>query len=225
MVRLSDRVLTGPGLALALAIAASPATAQDYRFAAGWNAGGAWFSSLNAGGVGAADDLSFEPGWIAGLQFEQYFGSGRIGLRANGALTERPLETPGEKKDIGMWMVDADMLLRLLPATADRTVNVFLSVGAGLVKYKLGGPGSVVWESANASFDGEDGAQFAVAGGLGFDILTSLRWDGEPIGIRIEAVDHFVLESPFAPLDGGDFDPVHNVRLVIGAFTGFGVLR
>lgn len=225
MVRGMDRVLTGTGLTLALAFMAAPTAAQDYRFAAGWNAGGAWFSSFNAGAGGGADDLSFDPGWIAGLQFEQYFGGGRIGLRANGALSERPLEVPGDKRDIGLWMVDADILLRLLPATSDRTVNAFLSAGAGLVKYNLGGPGIVLWESAGASFDGDDGAQFAVTGGFGIDIVTSLRWDGAPIGIRIEAVDHFLLDSPFAPLDGGDFDPVHNVRFVIGAFTGFGVLQ
>ena len=108
-------------LALAAAlVAAAPVAAQDYRFGAGWNAGGAWFSPLNAGAVaaggGAASDLTFDPGWIVGLQFEQWFGSGRLGLRLNGALTERPFTAPAEKRDISLWLADADVLLRLLPA-------------------------------------------------------------------------------------------------------------
>lgn len=221
---------TSFGLATAMALASAvPAAAQDYRFGAAWNAGGAWFSPLNGGAAGvggaAAEDLTFDPGWIVGLQFEQWFGSGRAGWRVNGALSERPLTSPGEKKNIGLWLADADLLLRLLPAEPDRTVNVFVSAGAGLVNYKLGEGGSVVWESAGASYDGNEKVRFAAAGGLGVDILTSLRWDDEPIGIRLEVVDHVVLKSPFAPLSGSDFDPIHNVRFVIGAFTGFGLSR
>jgi hypothetical protein len=218
------------GLAVALtAAAAVPAWGQAYRFGAAWNAGGAWFSPLNGGAAGAAgavaQDLTFDPGWIAGLQFEQWFGSGRIGWRVNGAISERPLVSPGGKRDIGLWLADADVLLRLLPAAPERTVNVFLSAGAGFVDYKLGSGGAVVWESAGASYDGNEKARFAAAGGLGIDVLTGLRWDGEPIGIRFEVVDHVVLKSPFASLSGSDFDPIHNVRFVIGAFTGFGMLR
>lgn len=213
------------GLALTVAFASAvPATAQDYRFGAAWNAGGAWFSPLN-GGAGAIEDVTLDPGWIAGVQFEQWFGSGRIGWRVNGALSERPLTAPGEKRNIGIWLADADVLLRFLPAEPDRTVNLFLSAGAGLLNYGLGDGGAVIWESAGSSFDGDEKVRFAAAGGLGIDILTSLRWDDEPIGIRLEVVDHVVLKSPFAPLSGSDFDPIHNVRFVIGAFTGFGLLR
>jgi hypothetical protein len=205
--------------------AATPAAAQDYRFGAGWNVGGAWFSPLNTGASGQADDLKLDPGWIVGLQFEEWLGSGRLGLRANGALSERPLTTPDDKRDIGFWLLDADVMVRFLPADADRRVNLFLSAGAGLARYALGRGGSVVWQSAEASYDGNPKIKFAAAGGLGIDVLTSLRWDDEPIGIRFEVVDHVVLKSPFAPLSGGDFDPIHNVRFVIGAFTGFGLLR
>jgi hypothetical protein len=45
------------------------------------------------------------------------------------------------------------------------------------------------------------------------------------VGIRVEVVDHVALRSPFEPLSGGDFSPIHNVRLVLGAFTGWGLLR
>lgn len=215
---------TGLFLVLAAALAAAePAAAQDYKFAAGWNVGGAWFSPLNGGASGQAVDLKLDPGWIIGLQFEEWLGTGRLGIRANGALSERPLTTPDDKRDIGLWFLDADFLVRFLPADPDRRVNAFVSVGAGMARYSLGRGNSVVWESADASYNGEPDVKFAVAGGLGVDVLTSLSWDDEPIGIRFEVVDHFVLSSPFAALSGGDFDPIHNVRFVIGAFTGFGL--
>ena len=34
-------------------------------------------------------------GWLVGLQFEKWFGSGRVGARVNGALSERPITVPG----------------------------------------------------------------------------------------------------------------------------------
>jgi hypothetical protein len=226
MAKLAGNASTGLFLALVAALGATPpAAAQDYRFAAGWNVGGAWFSPLNGGASAQADDLKFDPGWIIGLQFEEWLGSGRLGLRANGALSERSLTTPDEERDIGIWFLDADLLFRFLPADADRRVNVFLSAGAGMARYALGRGSSVVWESADASYNGEPGVKLAAAGGLGVDYLTSLTWDGEPIGIRFEVVDHVVLTSPFASISGGDFDPIHNVRFVIGAFTGFGLRR
>jgi hypothetical protein len=214
------------GLSLGLLLAASPAAAQDYRYAASWNVGGAWFSPLNAGGAGAASavtDIQLDPGWIAGVQFEEWFGSGRAGFRVNGALSQRPLKLPGESRDIGLWLADADLMLRLLPATPERYVNAFISGGAGVVKYGLGSGRFLAYEDADAVYGGGKSARLAVAGGFGIDVVTSLRWDDDPVGFRIEIVDHMVVKSPFTSISGGDFDPVHNVRLVIGVFTGWGL--
>ncbi|MGH7500912.1 MAG: hypothetical protein ACREL7_04060 [Longimicrobiales bacterium] len=217
-------------IAVALAFAASGAIAtqnvqaQDYRFAASYNAGAAWFSPLNSG-AGARSDVAFDIGWIMGLQFEQWLGSGRTGWRINGALTERPIGLPGGDRDVGMWFADFDLLLRLLPASPDRRVNATLSLGAGLVRYKLGDGDPLFMTAANASYDGDDGPLFAPTGGLSIDVLTGWRWDGDPVGLRLEVVDHVALDSPFQPIGGGDFSPVHNVRFVLGAFTGWGLLR
>jgi hypothetical protein len=210
-----------------VALAAAPAAAsaqQDYRFGAGYNAGAAWFTSLNSG-AGAADDIELDLGWLIGLQFEQWLGSGRVGVRLNGALTERPLQIPAGARDVGVWMLDADLMLRFAGADSTRKVNPFLSAGAGVVRYGLGRGDFVNFPEANAAYSGNDKPRFAAVGGLGIDFMTGWRWDGNPVGIRVEGVDHFVLKSPFEPLGGGDFSAIHNVRLVIGLFSGFGDVR
>lgn len=212
------------GLLIGALGASAPAAAQDYGWAAGYNAGGVLFTPLNENGGGF--EIKPATGWIVGLQFERWLGSGRIGLRVNGAITERPLELPaGVDPDIAIWMADADVLLRLLSADPGRSFNMFLSLGGGAVRYKLGDGDFLNFEGANASYPGNDRPRWSVNGGLGFDILTGWRWDDGPVGIRVEAVDHVALDSPFSPIAGDDFSPIHNLRVVIGAFTGFGVLR
>jgi hypothetical protein len=211
-------------MVVALLAAASPAAAQDYEWAAGYNAGGVWFSAMNEG-AGTGSELALDPGWIMGLQFERWLGSGRLGVRVNGALTERPLPLQGSTPDIGVWMADVDLLLRLLSPEPERTFNVFLSAGGGGVRYKLGSGDFLNLNEANASYPGNDKARWAATGGLGADFLTSWRWDEQPIGVRFEVVDHVTFKSPFTPISGGDFSAIHNVRFVIGLFSGFGVLR
>lgn len=210
-------------LLLAIAIPDNVA-AQDYRFGAHWNVGGSYFTPMNANGNGS--DIKLDPGWIAGVQFEQWLAGGRFGWRLNGALTERPIDLPADSRDIGVWLADFDLMARLLPAEPDRTFNIFVSAGAGLIQYRLGDGEFLDFIPADAAYDGDDSARFTAVGGIGFDYITTWSWDGDPIGIRFEAVDHVALKSPFDPLSGGgDFSPIHNLRFVIGAFTGFGLLR
>jgi hypothetical protein len=213
-------------MALAVAIGLSPraAQAQDYEFAASWNVGGSYFTPFNSGADGNFD-IKLDPGWIAGLQFEQWLGSGRFGWRLNGALSQRALFVPGDKRDIGLWLLDLDGLARLLPAEPDRRFNIFASAGIGLIQYRLGDGEFLSYTNADAAYEGDDGPRLVGAGGLGVDFMTGWQWDGDPVGIRFEVVDHVALSSPFEPLSGGDFSPVHNVRFVLGAFTGWGLLR
>lgn len=212
--------------ALALALATSPAAAQqDYSWAAGFHAGGVYFTAMNEGGGAAL--LEMEPGWIVGAQAERWFGvtRGHVGLRVNGGVTQRPLEMSGTTRDIGVWMVDAEFLLRMLPASPNGRFNIFLSAGGGLVNYRLGEGEALEFGDANAFYAGSETPRWAVAGGLGFDVITGSWWDSQPVGLRVEAVNHMVFDSPFAPIDGDSFAPIHNVRLVLGLFSGFGVLR
>jgi hypothetical protein len=205
-------------------LVSGPVQAQDYRFGASWNVGGSYFTPMNSGGAGNAD-LELDPGWILGLQFEQWLGSGRFGWRLNAAFSQRPLTVPGDKRDIGVWLGDIDVLARFLPAEPDRNFNIFVSLGAGAIQYRLGDGELLDYLSADAVYDGDDSPLFMAAGGLGADFLTGWLWDGDPVGLRIEIVDHVAFRSPFEPLSGGDFSPIHNVRLVIGAFTGWGLIQ
>jgi hypothetical protein len=126
--------LTIAALCVALGATANELNAQDYRYAASYNAGGAWFSPLNSG-AGQGTDLKFDLGWIMGLQFEQWLGSGRTGWRLNGAVSERAIDLPGGNRDVGMWFADLDLLLRLMPADQVRRVYATVCLGGGLGRY------------------------------------------------------------------------------------------
>lgn len=217
---------TAGALAFVAALtAASDVAAQDYTYAASYNAGAIWFSPLNSGASGiegAASDIELGLGWLVGLQFEKWFGSGRVGARLNGALSERPISVPGRPdRDIGFWLADADLMLRLAPASPDRTVSPFISAGIGLVRYKLGDGPVQTYVPAGAVYDGNDDPRLMGAAGLGFDIITALRWDDQPVGFRLEVVDHIAKDSPFREIGGDRFGLVHNVRIVLGVFSGF----
>jgi hypothetical protein len=205
---------------------AAPAVAQDYRYAAGYNAGSAWFSALNDGAGSGPQRIELDPGWILGLQFEEWHGAGRVGTRLNLAFTQRPLSSPGaESPDVAAWIADADAMLRLLPAYPEGRVNAYLGVGVGLVRYQIGQGEFNHFEDADATYPGRARPIPAAVGFAGLDIITGLRWDRQPVGIRIEAANHVTRRSPLEPADGGDFSPVHNMRIVIGVFSGFGRLR
>lgn len=216
-------------LALAAALPAG-AAAQDHRNGAGFYAGGVYYTQLNPspGTINglSARDLTLDPSWLIGLQFEQWWGSGRVGGRLNAALTESGLEVPGRSpRDIGFWLADASFLLRFLSAQPDRSVAPFISAGVGVVKYKLGDGDVLQYTPSGAVFDGDDKARFAVNGGIGFDIRTGWSWDGDPIWVRLEGSDNIALNSPLYELEGGDrYGLVHNVRVTLGVYTGFGVL-
>jgi hypothetical protein len=223
---------TRTALAAGFAALIVPATidAQDHRFGAGYHAGAVWFSPLNpdAQQVGGetVSDIELAPGWVAGLQFENWFGSGRAGGRIGAAFTTRNLSIPGEAdRDVDVWMLDAAFMLRLLGPHRLNVVAPYIVGGAGLVGYGLRSDVET-HIPAGAVYDGDNDARFAPMGGIGFDILTGWRWDDEPIGIRIEATDHVMLESPFRDIETGDrLGMIHNIRVTLGLFTGFGVLR
>lgn len=231
--------------ALLLPMLAGPVAAQNYRGAWGVYGGGAWFSDFNNNGdvsnlppeFGTAD-LSLSSGWIAGTQLEYWFGNGRFGIRANGSYTERPFKVEGdgfdeEFGDVNTWLVDGDILIRLLRPERDRVFAPFLSLGAGVAIYNPAGSGTIVVPESNAIWgDGglldPDGGNsetvFATPFGLGVDILPRWSLGGVALGFRVEIVDHLAWESPAAPIFGDDFDAVHNVRLTGGVHALFGRL-
>jgi hypothetical protein len=216
---------------LAALLVPAAVAAQDYRYSAGYNAGAVYFTNLNPSAPTiegqAARDITLETTWVMGLQFEQWFGSGRLGARIEGAVTESNLEVPGRTpRDVGVWLADVSLLLRVLSADPENTVAPYIRGGVGLVGYGLGDGDVLNYLPAGAVYDGNDAARFSPIAGIGFDIMTGWRWDDEPIGFRIEATDHMALESPFRDFGTGErFGMIHNVRVTLGIFTGFGVLR
>jgi hypothetical protein len=213
----------------ALLLSAGTLSAQDYKYVASYNAGGIYFTSMNpsAGSFegASAHDLKLDPGWLVGAQFEQWFGGGRLGARLNGALTQRPLDLPGANRDIGVWLLDASLLLRFLSAQSGNVFAPYIGVGGGVVRYKLGRGNVLTYAPANAVYTGDDDPRWAATGVFGFDIITAWKWDDAPVGFRIEIADHMTLDSPFQRNGGDNFDSIHNVRLVLGLFSGFGVLH
>lgn len=211
-------------IAVTVVAATGRAAAQDHRYAAGWNVGGSYFTAMNAGGE-ATTDIALDPGWFAGLQFEKWVGGGRVGWRLNGGLTRRPLPMAGGNRVVGLWLASFDLMARMLPASPHRSFNLFVSAGPGAIQYLLGNDPFLASDETDASYPGGDAVRFTAAGGIGLDFITGWRWDGDPVGIRFEVADHVALSSPFEPVSGDDFSSVHNVRFVIGAFTGWGLLR
>lgn len=169
------------------------ASAQDYRGAWGVYGGGIWFSDLNStstldeengeftfeGTEFSRTDLSLEPGWLAGTQLEYWFGSGRFGVRLNGAYTEQSFELDAddggeafeetslfatrfgrdfETGAVNTWLGDIDLMIRFAAPERDRVWAPFLSVGAGVAHYDPAGDAGFVFPSANArfGFDGTD---------------------------------------------------------------------
>lgn len=204
--------------AFLLPLAAMPTSAQNYRGAFGIYGGGSWFSDLNSGAddftvtqlqqidingfpffqvidleTFAFGDLSLKSGWIAGTQAEYWFGNGRVGLRLNGAYTERPFELDfnedffidgdgiidgdvidgfdfdfeEEFGDVNVWYGDLDLMVRLLRPERTRKFAPFVSLGGGFVLYDPAGNGTVVIP-ANAEI-GNRATRFALVPSIGFD--------------------------------------------------------
>jgi hypothetical protein len=199
------------------ALVAAPAAAQDFDGSVGYGGGGIWFSDFNAGGTGTA--LALDPGWVAVAHVDHWVDRGRFGGRVNAAFSRRPLDTAGDVRGIHTWIIGGDLLLRLLPASPNRSFAPFIGAGGGVASYGLGKGGSVILDPERARYPGDTDRQLTVSGAFGIDIVPRFTIFGTPSGFRIEVIDHVALKSPFEPHGetfGGTFDPVHNVRVSIG---------
>jgi hypothetical protein len=193
---------------------ATPISAQDNDGSIGYGGGGMYFTDFNSGGAGTPFGL--EPGWVATAHMDHWVNRGRLGGRINAAFTRRPMETVGDVREIHTWVIGADLLLRFARPRPGRSVAPFISAGGGIISYGLGEGPSVVLSPEAALYPGDTDRQFTVSGGLGFDIMPGFEILGSPAGFRLEAIDHMALQSPFDPVAGSAFDPVHNIRVSLG---------
>ena len=186
---------------------ATPADAQDYpnyRFDIGINGGYSGYTAmLDDEHLGDnTEDVRFESGWITGLQMTGWF-TPRIGLRANGLFTERPLNQGaffdmGEEfnvvEDVNIWEGTGDLLFRL--GANEARARPYLALGVGAVHINPAG-GSDLGTSGGDDLNGwvfttDNGSTFALTTetklmglvGLGTDMRVARN-----LGLRLEVGD------------------------------------
>jgi hypothetical protein len=196
---------------VALLASAAAVEAQAHRSALTLLGGMSTHGDLTPG-LGA--ETVFETGWIAGVQAERWLGGGRMGLRLNGLVTQRQLESgPG---DYNVYAVDLDLLARLLSPRPGRSVMPYLALGAGATRYAAvaGSP-----TLAGGVYGGNPVDRAHVLAGLGFDLLAGRR-----LGLRLEAADKIVLPSVGESPDGVG-STVHNFVFTAGLQLRMGAPR
>jgi hypothetical protein len=237
-----SNVLKSLTLAAALAGAfAAPAAAQQKSW--GFGLHGSWQSSGELAEAEPSDtDLKLEDGWTVGGGLEWWFGSRRVGLRLDGAYTQRPwmLEFgedsgfPQDERDeatasldqfgeLDTWFADASLMLRLLQPTVDRRFAPFVSVGTGLIHWDHEGENAdLELDAADAYIYGEDQTEWALTGSIGTDIFFT-----ESVALRLEAKDYWNSDSPYLVLSDQerDHEGGHNVQLRAGLQFNFGGAR
>jgi hypothetical protein len=117
-------------------------------------------------------------------------------------------------------------MLRPVAPGPDKSVLPFVSGGVGIINWGLGDGAPTAYEPAGVIYDGEQKWDLVAAAGLGFDIITPWSWGEGPLVVRLEAQDHIQFSSPFDPInpEDGDFGLIHNAAVVLGFYTGIGIL-
>ncbi len=136
------RAATITALLLPLA-AGAPLAAQSWRADLGINGGGSWYSPLLGGDQvnNTNGDVRFRAGWLVGAQAGFWF-TPRIGIRANGTYTDRPLKQGNSFMgsdtelwhDVNLWSGTGDLLFRFkTPASTWTRMETlpYLALGLG----------------------------------------------------------------------------------------------
>ena len=214
--------LTTLGLA-----SASPALAQGYKTAVGWNGGVLLPTSLNNGAVGG-DVLDLKPDatWIVSGHYDHWLGAGNVGIRARAGLSKPTIPWVQGDREIRVYMADLGLLLRPIAPAPGKSVFPFIAGGVGLLHWGLGDGPATTFDPAAVTYGGEEAFDLAISAGVGIDIVTPWRWGEGPLVIRLEGRDHIQLSSPFDPAsaEDDDFGMIHNAAVVLGFHTGMGIL-
>jgi hypothetical protein len=211
--------LFGSAVSSATVQAQSPGPA--YATVAGYGAGYIRYGTLNPGRGGP--ELALEPRWIVHGFVEGAVLGDFLGARALGAFSQAPFEFDGVSRSINTWLADAALVLRPFGLAASGAFSPFVLGGAGVITHGFGRAGRpVLIPEAGVMYSGDDQASWQLTFGGGIDIVPAgFAIGGTPVGIRIEAVDHMALRSPFTDLEGGRLGPVHNIRLGV-SLVGLG---
>jgi opacity protein-like surface antigen len=221
--------------------AAAPTDAQeypDYRFDIGVFGGGSWYSAM-LGDDHLADDtdgVRYKAGWVTGLQ-ATLWATPRIGIRANGAYSERPIDGGLESQqvvednlleDINLWSLSGDLLLRPLaePYSAFGTESrPYIALGIGAKRVNPAG-------DLDIAAGGEDltGVYFEPEPGNGFFVIEEWKLMGlaalgtdfrlsNNVGLRLEFGDRF-WDSALRDADVIAQDPEEDVGKVVHELYG-----
>ena len=223
--------------------AATPADAQDYpdyRFDIGIFGGGSWYSAMLGDDhlADGTDAVRYKAGWVTGLQ-ATFWATPRIGIRANGAYSERPIsggldsqhnipDSDNLLEDINLWSLSGDLLFRLLSEPymmfgTESSPYIALGVGAkntnpaGDIEMTAGGE-----DFTGVYFEPEPGNGFFIIeewklmglAGLGTDLRLS-----DNVGLRVEVGDRF-WDSALRDADTFASDPDEDVGKVVHELYG-----
>lgn len=235
-------IMTGCA-ALAFALFADPAGAQQYRFDVGIDGGFAYFTSaLSAEDHGLADDVAFGAGWITGLEATGWLND-NLGIRLDLGYTEKTLkqgdndelfrnEAGDLMEDINMWDVAGSLVYRFMGP------NEGEFLGIEFMPYVFGGAGVKIFDPATEGDEfpfvverdapSADNTMFVTGDtklegrlGVGADIRV------HPMAIvRLEAGD-IMFDAPIIENAGDEEDVgnvVHELYATLGLAVPFGFI-
>ena len=225
---------------LLAAIVAAPVGAQQKAFGLGVH--GAWFQSGQLA-ENNGTELALDNKAAIGGGLEWWFGSRRVGLRADMTHTDTPfqiefdnntdpdLDPAQDELDqfgtVDTWFANAALMLRLLSPSVDRKFAPFISVGGGFVRWDTENDAvaDLRLDAVDAQIYQEAQSEGAVFGSIGTDIFFT-----PSVALRLEAKDYWNLDSPYLMLStlNGDRDHhggTHNILWTAGLNFMFGGAR
>ena len=234
-------VMTGCA-ALAFALFANPAGAQQYRFDIGIDGGFAYFTSmLSEEDHGVTDDVAFNAGWISGFEATGWLND-NLGIRFDLGYTEKAIkqgdndvlfenEDGDVLEDINMWDVAGSLVYRFMGP------NEGEFLGLEFMPYVFGGAGVKIFDPAtegdrfavDLAVDGGGTDDFFFAGetklegrvGIGADMRVHRN-----LIVRLEAGD-IMFDSPFyedATTDEDIGNVVHELYATLGLAIPLGFI-
>ncbi|HEX9105756.1 MAG TPA: outer membrane beta-barrel protein, partial [Longimicrobiales bacterium] len=146
--------------ALLLPLAGAPLAAQSWKADLGVNGGASWYSPLLGSDeiTSGNGNVRFRAGWLVGAQAGYWF-TPRIGLRANGTYTDRPLKQGNGffaadqelTHDVNLWSGTGDLLFRFKQPSADFRREALPYIALGLGEKWISPAGSAAFVAANGT--------------------------------------------------------------------------
>ena len=229
--------------ALLVPLVAAPVAAQNYRADLGVNGGASWYSKLLDGEdiTGSTfESVRFKPGPLLGAQLGVWF-TPRIGLRANFAYADRPVEATFEDvgdvdvddaeviEHVNLWSGSGDLLFRFVEPALDWAGTEFLPyVALGLGGKWINPAGeetanTVTSPSGTTTFFLDKSTSLMGLLGLGADVRVAPNF-----AVRLELNDRIYKPDVFLATTAGDDSDgktIHEIGAQLGLHLLMGLAR